>query len=347
MPTTDTPSTTPAPPPALVIYQIAIGHYFSRALGLVAKLRLADLLGDGPRHAEDLARHSETHAPSLRRVLRLLATVGVFEEREDGAFALTPVGEALRADVPGSMRASAVLFGMNTYESWRDLEYSLRTGQPVFRKDNPDGSPFDSMDAAAAAEFDAAMAAFTAQTAVAVAHAYDFSRFGTLCDVGGGNGALLIGILRATPAPRGIVFDQPAAAERAKAEIAKAGLAGRCEAVGGSFFEKVPAAADAYLMKHVIHDWDDERATAILKVCRAAMPRHAKVLIVEGVYPPRVDGSFDSRGAAANDVNMLVCTGGRQRSEEEFRALYAGAGFRLARIVPTPARVSVIEGEPA
>jgi hypothetical protein len=344
MPTTDTPSTTV--PPGLAIYQIAIGHYFSRALGLVAKLRLADLLRDGPRHADDLARRSETHEPSLRRVLRLLATVGVFEERADGAFALTPVGESLRSDAPGSMRASAVLFGMNTYEGWRDLEYSLRTGQPGFRKERPDGSPFDAIDGESAAEFDEAMASFTAQTAVAVSRAYDFSRFGTLCDVGGGNGALLIGILRATAGPRGIVFERPEVVERAKASIAKAGLADRCEAVAGSFFETVPSGADAYLMKHVIHDWDDERATAILKVCRAAMPKHAKVLIVEGVYPPRVDTSFDSRGAAANDVNMLVVTGGRQRSEAEFRALYDGAGFRLARIVPTPGRVSVIEGEP-
>jgi hypothetical protein len=270
----------------------------------------------------------------------------VFEEGADGAFALTPVGETLRSDVPGSMRASAVLFGMNTYEGWRDLEYSLRTGQPGFRKVRPDGSPFDAIDGESAAEFDEAMASFTAQTAVAVAHAYDFSPFGMLCDVGGGNGALLIGILRATAGPRGIVFERPEVVERAKASIAKAGLADRCEAVAGSFFETVPSGADAYLMKHVIHDWDDERATAILKVCRAAMPKHAKVLIVEGVYPPRVDTSFDSRGAAANDVNMLVVTGGRQRSEAEFRALYDGAGFRLARIVPTPGRVSVIEGEP-
>lgn len=188
------------------------------------------------------------------------------------------------------------------------------------------------------------MADLTRLTAVAVAATYDLSPFHFLVDVGGGNGALLIGLLEAKPHLRGIVFDQPSAAERARAQITAHGLGDRCEAVGGDFFVDVPHGADAYLLKHVIHDWSDDRAAAILRTCRAAMAPHAKVLIVEGVYPPRIDHSLASQGAAKNDVNMLVNTGGRQRSEAEFRALYAAAGFRLLRIVPTPARVSVIEG---
>lgn len=334
----------PALPPDVALYQLAIGHYVSRALALAAKLRLADHLRDGPRSAEEMARASETHAASLRRVLRLLASVGVFEERPEGTFALTPVGRLLRSDVPDSMRASAILLGGNIQATWGELEYCVRTGQPAFRKTSPDGTPFDLFDAESAAQFDEAMASFTAQAAAAIAPAYDFAQFGTICDVGGGNGALLIGLLKATPGPKGIVFDRPDVVERARAAITKAGLADRCQVVAGSFFETVPPGADAYVLKHVIHDWDDEKATAILRVCRAGMPAHAKLLIVEGVYPQRVDQGLESRGAAANDVNMLVCTGGRQRSESEFRALYAASGFRLARIVRTPAPVCIIEG---
>jgi hypothetical protein len=337
-------------PPGLALYQMSIGHYVSRALALAATLGLADLLADGPRDHHDLARASGTDAPALRRVLRLLASCGVFEELPDGRFGTTPLGELLRDDVPGSMRAAVQLFaGVPIQDSWKDLEYCVRTGEPVFRRNDPDADPFTEMakDPARAALFDRAMATFAPQTAAAVAHAYDFSAFETVTDVGGGNGSLLIGILRANPAVRGIVFDQPHVAARAQEQVESAGLADRCQVVGGSFFDGVPTGADAYMLKHVIHDWNDERATAILKRCREAMGPGGTLLIVEGVYPERIDQSLESKGAAANDVNMLVCTGGRQRSEEEFRALYAAAGFRLTRVVPTLARVGVIEGRPA
>ena len=340
---------TTALPPQLVLYQLATGHYLSNALQLAVKLGIAEHLADGPRHADDIAAATGTHAAALRRVLRLLVSVGVFAEREDGTFALTPIGESLRAGVPGSSRAMVMLFsGERIQDGWRDLEYCVRTGNPVFRKKgladpfrDPARTPEDN------ANFDAAMADFTRLAAVAVAAAYDFAPLRTLVDVGGGNGALLIGILRAHANLRGIVFDQPPAAARARTCIAEAGLADRCTAVGGDFFAEVPAGGDAYVLKHVIHDWDDERATAILGNCRRAMGERGKLLIVEGVYPPRIDDSFAARGAAANDVNMLVNTGGRQRSEAEFRALYAAAGFALTRIVPTLAPVSVIEGVPA
>jgi hypothetical protein len=164
-------------------------------------------------------------------------------------------------------------------------------------------------------------------------------------DVGGGTGGLLIGILKAYPGLAGILFDQPHAAERARQQVAAAGLADRCQVVGGSFFAEVPHGAGAYLIKNVLVDWDDERAAAILKNCRAAMPPHGQVLIIEDVYPARIDQSAQSRRATANDVLMLVCTGGRQRSEAEFRDLLAVSGFRLTRVVPTAARVCVIQGE--
>lgn len=347
--TATAPANAPGLPPGVALYQLAIGHYVSRALYLAAKLGLADLLRAGPLNALDLAKASDTHAPSLRRVMRLLASVGVFRESDDGMFALEPLGELLCADAPGSMRASVMLFsGVGIQDSWKELEYCVRTGEPAFRKHDPDADPFTTMsaDPEAAALFDKAMATFAPATAAAVAAAYDFSVFGKVADVGGGNGALLIGILRANPALRGLLFDQPHVAGRAKESVDAAGMSDRLEIVGGSFFERIPSGADAYLLKHVIHDWNDERATEILSRVRAAMKRDGKLLIVEGVYPPSIDRSLESRGAAANDVNMLVCTGGRQRSEQEFRDLFAAAGFRLTRVVQTPARVAVIEGEP-
>jgi hypothetical protein len=334
-------------PPQLVLYQMAIGHYVSRALHVAAKLGLADLLNGGPRSYTELAQATATQAAALNRVMRLLASVGVFEEQENGRFALTPLGECLRAEMPGSMRAAVMLFGgARVQDEWRDLEYCVRTGEPAYRRrgvTDPFKDPLRS-DPEEAATFDAAMADFTKLAAIAVAAVYDFGPLHSVVDVGGGNGALLIGILRAHPTVRGVVFDRPEAVARANQHIADAGLSDRCRAVSGDFFSEVPPGGAAYMLKHVIHDWDDARALAILRNCHRAMGENGTLLIVEGVYPPRIDQSLASRGAAANDVNMLVCTGGRQRSESEFRALFDAAGFRLTKIVPTPVGVSVIEG---
>jgi hypothetical protein len=336
-------------PPGLALYQMAIGHYVSRALALAAKLGVADLLAEGPRDAQELAKATGTHAGALRRVMRLLAAAGLFQEREGGRFALLPLGDLLREGVPGSMRYSVLLFaGDRLQDSWKDLEFCVRTGEPAFRHHSSDTDAFAAIerDPEAAAVFDKAMAAFAPQTSAAVAAAYDFSRFKTVVDVGGGNGALLVGILRANPALRGVVFDQPHVAERARANVAAEGLADRCAVQSGSFFESVPRGGDAYLLKHVIHDWDDARAAEILSKVRAAMSPGGTLLIVEGLYPERIDTSLESRGATANDVNMLVATGGRQRSKAEFAELFAASGLRLGRIVPTMAAAAVIEGTP-
>jgi hypothetical protein len=335
-------------PPAGVLYQLSIGHYMARALHLAAKLGLADQLAAGPRAASELAEAIGCDADALRRVLRLLASAGVFSEREDGRFALTPIGDALRDEVPGSARALVMLFaGIGLQDWWKELEYCVRTGQPAFRKHSPDGDAFSQFDSEQAAVFDKAMATFAPQSAAAIVAAYPFSQFDSVVDVGGGNGALLLGILGANAGTRGIVFDRPQAAENAKKSVAAAGLEARCEVIAGDFFVSVPSGGDAYLLKHVIHDWSDDGAIAILRNCRRAIGAKGKLLIAEGVYPKRIDPSPESRGAAANDVNMLVCTGGRQRSEQEFRALYEAAGFALAQIVSTASpSVSLIEGIP-
>jgi SAM-dependent methyltransferase len=336
-----------AEPPGLALYRIGIGHYFSRALALAAKLGVADVLKDGPRHYDDIAKATQTHGPSVNRVMRLLASIGIFEEREGGRFALTPLGELLRTGVPGSMRSSVLLFaGIGIQDAWKELEYCVQTGEPAFRKNSPDATPFTAIaqNPEMAKVFDEAMATFAPMTAAAIAASYDFSPFRKIVDVGGGNGSLLIGILKANPNLHGTVLDLPHAAEKARAKIGEARLQSRCEAIGGDFFKEVPAGADAYVIKHVIHDWNDDRATAILRNIHRAMPPHGKLLIAEGVYPPRIDNSDMGRGAAANDVNMLVSTGGRQRSEAEFRSLQDAAGFKLTRIIPTPARLSIVEG---
>ena len=229
--------------------------------------------------------------------MRLLASAGVLTEGDKGDFGLTPVGECLRVGVPGSSRAMVMLFAGNRIQQlWKDLEYCVRTGEPAYRLrglTDPFLDPLRTPDEEAS--FDAAMADFTRLAAMAIASVYDFSPFNTVVDMGGGNGALMIGILKANPRLRGIVFDQPAAAERATAQISQNNLAERCAAIGGDFFKEVPIGGDAYLLKHVIHDWDDERAVTILRNCHRAMTPQAKLLIIEGVYPKRIDQSAESR----------------------------------------------------
>jgi SAM-dependent methyltransferase len=335
-------------PPPIVIYQLASAHYVSQALYVAAHLAIADLLAEGPETHETLAAKTGTHAEALRRVLRLLASAGVFAEGADGRFELTRVGAALRSG-PGSSRAAARLFaGPMVWQCWGDLLTTVRTGEPAFpRIFKTNSFEYFADHPEEAAVFDEAMGSFTAMISGMVAAAYDFSGMREVIDVGGGDGRLLTGILRAYPDLRGTVLDLPRLAASAMRQIAEADLVDRYRFVGGDFFEAVPEGFDAYLLKHVIHDWDDARAVHILENCRRAMKPGAKLLIIEGVCPPRIDGSPESRGAAANDVNMLVCTGGRQRSEAEFRELYAAAGFRLTRIVPTMAASCVIEGTKA
>jgi SAM-dependent methyltransferase len=337
---------TASPPPSAILQQLATGHFISRALYLAAKLKIADLLKDGPRPFEEIAQTTGTNGPALNRILRLLASVGVFAEGENGNFSLTPVGQCLRTGIPDSSHALVMLFGGERLEeNWKNLEYCVRTGEPAFRLRGVT-DPFSDLLRTPELEvtFDAAMADITRRVAIAVAAEYDFTTVRTLVDVGGGNGTLLTGILKANPSLHGIVYDSPATAARAKKMIEESGLADRCQAIGGDFFKEVPAGGDAYILKHVIHDWNDDRATEILSSCRRAMDPKGRLLIVEGVCPPRIDESPQSRGAVNIDVNMLVSTGGRVRSEAEFRSLYAAAGFKLTRIVPTQTGFSVIEG---
>ena len=334
----------PEPTPHDQMARMITGYWVSQMVYVAAKLRIPDRLADGPKTAEELAQATGTYARSLYRLLRALASLGVFTEGDDHRFSPTPLADALRSDVPGSQWAMAIMMGEEQYRCWGDLLESIRTGQTAFERLY--GQPIFDYFAGhpeQARIFDAAMTGIHGPETQAMLDAYDFTGVGVLADIGGGNGSTLVGILERHPEMRGILFDLPGVVERAGAGIEAAGLQGRCEVVGGSFFEAVPGGADAYLLRHIIHDWDDERATAILRTVRRAMGEGARLLVVEGVIPPGDEPSF----AKLLDLTMLVAPGGLERTEEEYRRLYEAAGFRLRRIVPTAAGVDVIEGEPA
>jgi precorrin-6B methylase 2 len=320
------------------------GFWVSRAIYVAAELGIADLLADGPRTADDLAAAAGAHAPSLHRVLRLLASEGVFAEAADGRFELTPMAAALRRDA-GPARLQVLFTGQEAlWRSAGSLLDTVRTGETAFdRVHGVDFFGYYRRHPDERALFDQLMAANTAPAARAVAAAYDFARVGTVVDVGGGLGALAIELLTAHPHLRGVVFDQPAVAAGAREAIAAAGLADRCEAVGGDFFAAVPDGGDAYVVKFILHDWDDGRCAAILRACRRAIPQDGRLLVVELLVPPGNAPSF----AKTQDVNMLINLGGRERTEAEYRALYAGAGFELTRTIPVQGELHIIEGAPA
>lgn len=331
-------------PPEAVVTQMIFGKWVSMALSVAAKLRLADALADGPKSVADLAASTGTHAASLFRVLRALASVGVFAEEPDGRFRQTPLSEVLRSNVPGSMRAVADYCGADwSWRPWGQLLETVRNGQTAF--DAVFGEQaFDYLakHPAESAVFNEGMTGFSMQAAPAVAEAYDFSPFGTIVDVGGGHGLLLTTILAKYPGPRGVVFDSPHVVAGAGPRIADAGLADRCRAEGGDFFAAVPA-GDAYILKHIIHDWADDKSTTILRNCRTAANPGAKLVLVEMVIPP---GNEPSPGKLL-DLEMLVIASGKERTESEYASLLAGAGWRLTRILPTKAPTSLIEAEAA
>ena len=327
------------------LLHLFFGFRISQALYAVAALGIADLLGAEPQSADELAAASGAHASSLARVLRLLASEGVFAETDDGRFALTPLGEELRRDAPGSLQPAVLFNGSETlWRSWGHLLHAVRTGEPAF--DHVHGIDFFEYfrrHPDEGALFDQLMASQTAPTTRAVAAAYDFSSFATIVDVGGGHGALVLGLLEAYPHLRGIVFDQPAVAAGARQAIAAAGLTDRCTADGGDFFVAVSEGGDAYLLKSILHDWDNERCVAILRSCRRVVPADGRLLVIELLVPPGNAPSF----AKSQDVNMLVNLGGRERTESEYRELFRAAGFALGRTIPAQGELHIIEGIPA
>jgi SAM-dependent methyltransferase len=328
-------------PPAAAMMGVITGYWVSQAVGVVALLGVADHLRDGPRGSEELAEAVGADPQALYRVLRLLASLGVFVEAAPDSFALTPLGETLRSDAPDSVRNFAITeTAPGHWLPWGRLEESVRSGRPMAREalgmelfdwyaQNPEEAGF----------FSAAMGNLSALAASELVRVYDFSAARTVADVGGAHGVLLSAVLRANQAARGILFDLPHVIATAGSAIAAEGLSQRCELMSGDFFEAVPQGADLHLLKQIIHDWDDERATRLLQNCHRALVPGGKVLLVEMVIPP------DNRPspAQAMDLNMMVLLGGRERTEEEYQHLFQAAGFRLERIIPTHSPFSVIE----
>jgi hypothetical protein len=330
------------PAPAALLRMLT-GYWVSKALNVAAELGIADLLRDGPRTSDQLADRCGAHPQALYRLLRALASVGVFIEEEERRFGLTPAAELLRSDVPGSMRALARMYGSEQYRAWGSLLESVRTGEPAF--DGLFGSGYFEYlahDPDANAVFNEAMTGWTSQLADAVAATYDFDRDGVVVDVGGGHGLLLSTVLRAHPAMRGILFDLPHVAASAKPLLEQAGVAARCETVGGDFFDSVPSGGTYYLLAQILHDWDDERCRVILDNCRRAMLADGRLLIVEQVIPPANEPSLGKW----LDLHMLVLLAGRERSHEGYAALLESAGFELTNVIPTSSGASIVEGVP-
>lgn len=342
MPDHDSTDAGAAPPPAILL-QMMTGYWGSQALYVAAKLGIADLLADGPVDSAELATATGSDARSLHRVLRALASVGVFTEVIPGRFALTPLADLLRTGPPHSMRALAIMYAEEQYHAWGDILHSVRTGAPAFEQRYGSGY-FDYLarHPASGQVFNEAMTGWTNQVAGAVATTYDFSPFGTVVDVAGGHGALLADILRRNPTMRGILFDLPLVAAGAARALRDAGLGERCDTVGGDFFTDALPTGDAYVLAQILHDWDDERSVAILEQCRRAMPDHGKLLVVELVLPPGDEPSFGKW----LDLHMLALNSGRERTTAEYDALFRASGFALARVIPTPPGPSVVEALP-
>jgi len=333
----------PELPNGVRMYQLVVGFVASRAISVAAKLGIADLIAEAPRTVDELARATKAHAPSLRRLLLMLASIGIFAEGADGRFCHTPLSETLRSDDPQSMRNYAVLCGEPwNWKPWSNLCDTILTGEPAF--DQMYGtSHFDYLanHPDDAAVFDAAMSSF-AQLVPEILAAYDFSRFERVVDVGGGQGVLLHGILSAHPKLRGVLADLPAVVAGATA-LRTGAIAERCEVVGIDFFKAVPEGADAYVMKAVVHDWNDDAALKILKNCRRAIRQDGKLLLMEHVLKP----SNEPDPGRFMDLTMLVLLTGRERTEAEFAALLRAGGFSMTRVIPTAGLLSIIESQPA
>jgi hypothetical protein len=318
------------------------GFRVSQAVHTAAELRLSDVLADQPMTVGDLANAVACDPGALHRLLRALASLGVYEELPDGRFASTALGDQLRSDVPGSQHAFATFVGRPYWwQAWSALSYSIRTGRNAFQfVHGRDDWQYRAEHPEESATFDAFMTANSVRAGAAIVRAYDFSRFATVVDVAGGRGALLAAILSQHQNIRGILFDQPHVVSGAAATFMDAGVHSRCEIVGGDMFDGVPTGGDAYVLKAILHDWEDPQAHDILAACRRAMNPSATLIVMERL----LDGGGPE--VCFSDLNMLVGPGGLERSTVEFADLFDGAGFRLTRTVSTGTPWSVIEAVP-
>ena len=336
----------------LALRDLLSSTWIPHAIHAATALNVPDHLAKGPRRADDLAAEVDADPVALERLMRALVTIDVLAHGDAGTFALGPLGQLLRSDGQHSLRGRVLLTaGKRSHRSWNEFLDIVRTGQTAVKILDGIDDPFAWFRERPEeqARFDAAMAEGTGIMAQAIATAYDFSGLRTIVDVGGGYGTLLVPVLQAHPDLRATVLDQAHCADGARRLIEGAGLADRYAFVAGDFFEpgSLPTGADAYVLKSVIHDWDDARSLNLLRLVREAMPDHGRLLVVEVVVPDRLDQSPEARRMIWADLNMMVATGGRERTESQYRSMLAASGFRLDRIVPTTAGIDIIEATPA
>jgi O-methyltransferase domain/Dimerisation domain len=326
------------------MFEMVYNFWVTRAVYAAVRLAIPDQLASGPKTPAELAELVQAHPRSLYRLLRALASIGIFEECEQGRFRSTALSDTLRSDVPGSLASLVLLeLGDSHHRAWGELVHSLRSGEPAFDKamgtkiwqffaDNPEP----------ALTLDRAMTGLTMLVVSDILNIYDFTPFNKIVDVGGGAGGFLDAILATQPEATGILFDLPYVIENTRAKIVETVADKRYELVGGSFFDQIPSGGDLYLLKWVLHDWSDDASIMILKNCRAAIAENGTLLIVDTVLPP---GNLPAAGKFI-DLNMMVLSGGQERSAEEFDILLTAAGFRLNRVLPTKSSSSVVEAVP-
>jgi len=326
-------------PPQVQLMKYIVGKWISKPIYVAAELGIADMLAEGSKSIEELAQASQSHSPSLYRMMRALASVGIFCETENKWFELTPMAECLKN---GAMRSVALLFNSDwSDKAWGYFMDSVKTGNTAFEKAH--GMPVSDWlekNPQAAEVFNEANAIKAASSHRAIVDVYDFSDINTLTDVGGGIGALMAEILIANPLMNGVVADIPSVIRKARKIIRSRGIEDRCELVECDFFKTIPAGSDGYLMSHILHDWSAEQCKTILKNCHKAMKPESKLLIVEMIVPPGNEPSV----AKLLDLEMLVTTGGRERTEKEFKILLESSGFKLSRTITTNESICVIEG---
>jgi hypothetical protein len=328
--------------PSTVLHRLGMGHWISQSLYVVTEMGVADQLRGEARSIDDLAQSVGAHTEALYRVLRALASIGIFTEIKSRHFALTPVGQLLRTDIPDSMHDLATTISRD-WEPWGHMMQCVRTGQSAYHhqygmsffsylQENPNKAEL----------FNKAMGNFVTNHGIVAVSFYDFTPYTKVIDIGGGHGLLMKAILESNPDLNGIIFDLPHVIAVSEKSIIDHGLSGRCKCIQGDFFTSVPSGGDVYVLASIIHDWDDEQGILILKNCRKVIPDQGKLLMLEMVVPPGDTPSI----AKLLDLQMLVSLGGKERTEEQYRSLLSDAGFRLNRIIPTSALPSILEANP-
>lgn len=325
------------------VLSLSLGYVMGQAMHAAAKLNIPDAMAGGPRSIDDIATRTGTHAPSLRRLLRTLASGGIVTELDTGDYALTTLGHTLRSGIDGAVRDAVIWVSEPMhYGSCGDLADTVKTGAPAFNA-RFGAAYFDHLAAhpQAGRVWDAGMACFSSMEDAPIAGAYAFPTRAHVIDIGGGRGGFLGEVLRANPTARGLLFDRAAVVSHPQ-RLAVPELAGRYDVAAGDFFDAVPSGGDVYVYKRILHDWDDERCVSVLRRCRDAVGTGSRLLVIDAVIPP----GNDPHPAKIVDMVMMSILPGRERTEREFAQLFAAAGFKLARVIPTHSMLAIVEGRP-